>query len=59
MIIFKNIFSFGLTYRAYDWIIQGGIQSVMIPIASIQVGVCLLSVPLCEHNHTQRVHVVC
>jgi hypothetical protein len=46
MIIFKNIFSFGLTYSAYDWIIKGGIEDTMIPIASIQVGVCLLSIPL-------------
>lgn len=46
MIIFKNIFSFGLTYSAYDWIIQDTFENVMIPIASIQVGICLLSVPL-------------
>lgn len=48
MIIFKNIFSFGLTFSAYDWIIQSDFKNVMIPIASIQVGVCLLSVPLCK-----------
>lgn len=48
MIIFKNIFSFGLTYSAYEWIIQDTFENVMIPIASIQVGICLLSVPLCK-----------
>jgi hypothetical protein len=48
MIIFKNIFSFGLTFSAYDWIISTNFKNVMIPIASIQVAICLLSVPLCE-----------
>lgn len=48
MIIFKNIFSFGLTFSAYDWIISTNFKNVMIPIASIQVAICLLSVPLCK-----------
>lgn len=48
MIIFKNIFSFGLTYSAYDWIIDGGIKTTMIAIASIQVVVCALSIPMCK-----------
>lgn len=48
MIIFKNFFSFILTFFAYNWINHGGIERTMISIASIQVGVCLLSVPMCE-----------
>lgn len=47
MIIFKNIFSFILTWYAYDWLIQGGMRFVLTIIASVQVVVCLLSVPLC------------
>ncbi|KAJ4308352.1 hypothetical protein N0V84_012145 [Fusarium piperis] len=50
MIIFKNFFSFVLTFFAYNWINDGGIERTMISIASIQVGVCLLSVPMCELN---------
>ncbi|KAH8737378.1 major facilitator superfamily domain-containing protein [Ilyonectria robusta] len=46
MIIFKNFFSFVLTFYAYDWIIQGGIRPTLLAIASIQVAVCLLSVPM-------------
>ncbi|KAK1448425.1 major facilitator superfamily transporter, partial [Colletotrichum cuscutae] len=46
MIIFKNIFSFGLTFSAYDWIIGGGIKPTMMAIASIQVVVCATSIPM-------------
>lgn len=48
MIIFKNMFSFMLTWYAYDWLIQSGFRDVLVIIASVQVGVCLLSIPLCE-----------
>ncbi|CAI6095791.1 unnamed protein product [Clonostachys chloroleuca] len=47
MIIFKNIFSFGLTFSAYDWVIaNNGIRKVMVAAAIVQVIVCLLSVPM-------------
>ncbi|PNY22578.1 MFS-type transporter [Tolypocladium capitatum] len=46
MIIFKNIFSFILTWYAYDWLIQSGIRQVFVIISSIQVGICLLSIPM-------------
>jgi hypothetical protein len=47
MIVFKNFFSFVLTFFAFDWINEGGIERTMLSIASIQVGVCLLSIPMC------------
>ncbi|CAM1506708.1 Fc.00g063490.m01.CDS01 [Cosmosporella sp. VM-42] len=46
MIIFKNFFSFMLTFYAYDWIISGGVKPTMVAIGSIHVGVCLLSIPM-------------
>ncbi|KAM5355742.1 hypothetical protein ACJ41O_002388 [Fusarium nematophilum] len=46
MIIFKNFFSFILTFFAYDWINDGGIKRTMVSIASIQVVVCFLSIPM-------------
>ncbi|KAH7328910.1 major facilitator superfamily domain-containing protein [Stachybotrys elegans] len=46
MIIFKNFFSFMLTFFAYDWLIHGGIERTMVTIASVQIGVCLLSIPM-------------
>lgn len=48
MIIFKNFFSFVLTFFAYDWLIDGGIQRTLVAISLVQVGVCLLSIPMCK-----------
>ncbi|PHH78781.1 hypothetical protein CDD80_6237 [Ophiocordyceps camponoti-rufipedis] len=45
-IIFKNIFSFVLTWYAYDWVIQTGMRRLILTIATIQVGICLLSIPM-------------
>ncbi|KUJ22371.1 MFS transporter-like protein [Mollisia scopiformis] len=46
MIIFKNFFCFGLTWSAYEWLVHGGIFKTFMWISSIQVVVCLLSVPM-------------
>ncbi|EEY19930.1 conserved hypothetical protein [Verticillium alfalfae VaMs.102] len=48
MIIFKNFFSFALTWTAYDWIIQGGVRKTMLSIASVQVVICAMSIPMCK-----------
>lgn len=46
MMIFKNIFSFGLTYKGYDWLVSGGIAHVFNSVASVQIGICMLTIPL-------------
>ncbi|KAF2221371.1 putative MFS transporter [Elsinoe ampelina] len=46
MLVFKNLFSFGLTFRGYDWLVQGGIKPTFVAVASVQVGVCALAIPL-------------
>jgi magnesium-transporting ATPase (P-type) len=46
MMIFKNIFSFGLTWSGYHWLVIGGIKRVFIICSTVQVGICLLTVPL-------------
>lgn len=48
MLVFKNIFSFGLTWSAYNWLIQSGIWPIFIAMGSVQVGICLLSIPMCK-----------
>lgn len=48
LLIFKNLFSFGLTWGAYHWLVEGGIHKVFLVIASVQVGICLLSIPMCK-----------
>lgn len=44
MMIFKNIFSFALTFKGYDWIVQSEPKKVFTAVASVQVGICALSV---------------
>ena len=47
LLVFKNMFSFGLTWGAYNWLVTAGTLKTFYIIASIQVGICLLSVPMC------------
>ena len=46
LLIFKNMFSFVLTYFAFDWVFSVGIRKLFIIIASLQVAICLLSIPM-------------
>jgi hypothetical protein len=47
LILRQNFFSFGLTWSAYDWLVASGTYKCFMWISSIQVLVCLLSVPMC------------
>lgn len=55
LLVFKNLFSFGLTFKGFDWIVQagrsggGGVRYVFIVVGSVQVGVCALTIPMCEY----------
>lgn len=46
LLVFKNIFSFGLTFSGYGWLVSAGIKPVFMAIASVQVVVCCAAVPL-------------
>ena len=48
LLMFKNFFSFGLTYKAYGWIAKVGNKKLFIILGSAQLFVCLLSVPMCK-----------
>lgn len=50
MIVFKNILSFGLTFEAFKWLVTMGTKAtpLFIIVGSIQVAVCLSSIPLCK-----------
>jgi hypothetical protein len=50
LLIFKNIFSFGLTYSGYGWLVKYDIKPVFMVISSIQVGVCCLTVVMCKYS---------
>ncbi|KAF2280732.1 MFS transporter-like protein [Westerdykella ornata] len=46
LLVFKNIFSFALTFKGFDWIVAGQIKPVFMAVASVQVGVCALTIPM-------------
>jgi hypothetical protein len=49
LLVFKNLFSFGLTFKGFDWLISAGnVKRVFIPVASVQIAVCALTVPMCK-----------
>ena len=48
LLVFKNIFSFGLTFSGYGWLVKGGIKEVFMAIASVQVVVCVSTAALCK-----------
>ena len=48
MLVFKNMFSFVLTFYAYHWLLLNGIRPAFLAISSIQMGVCALSIPMCR-----------
>ena len=48
MMIFKNIFCFGLTWSGYDWLVEVGPRRVFISVGSVQIAICLLTIPLCK-----------
>ncbi|KAF2480965.1 major facilitator superfamily domain-containing protein [Neohortaea acidophila] len=44
LLIFKNIFSFGLTFSGFHWIQTVGIKPVFLAIGSVQVVICFTTV---------------
>ena len=48
LLIFKNIFSFGLTFSGLDWLVKAGIKPVFMWISSVQVVICLLTILMCK-----------
>ena len=48
MLLFKNLFSFGLTWIALSWLYKNDIVGTFNILGSVQIGVCLLSVPMCK-----------
>lgn len=46
MMIFKNMFSFGLTFHGYEYIQQSGPRKIFTAIGAVQVVICLLAIPM-------------
>ena len=50
LLVFKNCFSFALSWEGIDWLINidGGIKRLFIYVGSAQAGICLLTVFMCR-----------
>ncbi|KAL0633528.1 hypothetical protein Q9L58_007560 [Maublancomyces gigas] len=46
LLLFKNFFSYALTTKAFDWILEQGVWRTFWIIGTVQVGVCLLTIPM-------------
>jgi len=46
LLLFKNFFSFGLTWKAVGWVQKTGTWKLFWIIGVVQIAVCLLSVPM-------------
>jgi MFS family permease len=56
LLIFKNVFSFVLAYKAYNWVFEGGIDSMFITFASIEMGICALTLPMYVFGKRNRAY---
>ncbi|KIX07552.1 uncharacterized protein Z518_02205 [Rhinocladiella mackenziei CBS 650.93] len=54
LLIFKNIFSFVLAYNAYNWVFAIRIKHLFIILGSIEIAVCLLSIPMYVYGKKNR-----
>jgi len=54
LLIFKNLFSFVLAYNAYNWVFAIRISNLFIIFGSIEVAICLLSVPMYVYGKRNR-----
>lgn len=59
LLVFKNIFSFGLTFSGYGWLVKFGTRTVFLAISSVQVVVCCLTVLMCKYCYGLGTGVHC
>ncbi|KAJ4340446.1 hypothetical protein N0V87_002430 [Didymella glomerata] len=47
LLVFKNVFSFGLTFKGFDWLVKSGnTKHMFVALGSVQVAVCALTIPM-------------
>ena len=54
LLVFKNIFSFGLTFSGYSWLVSGGIKPVFMAISSVQVVICCTTILMCKSERSLK-----
>ena len=65
LLVFKNIFSFALTFKGFDWIVDagrrsgrgggGGIKDLFVVVGSVQVAICALTIPMCKFQRQKAI----
>lgn len=48
LLLFKNVFAFGICYSGYTWLQQSSVKELFIIVASVEVGICALTIPMCK-----------
>lgn len=48
LLLFKNLFTYGILYRALDWLNQAGDQGLFFDLGYAQLAICLTTIPLCK-----------
>ena len=56
LLIFKNIFSFLLAFKAYSWVFEGGVDRMFIVFGSIEMAICVLSIPMYVFGKRNRAY---
>lgn len=56
MIVFKNILSFALTFKAFQWLVVSGSKATPLfnAVGSLQVAICLTTIPLYIYGKRMR-----
>ncbi|KAL2418100.1 hypothetical protein ABEF95_000506 [Exophiala dermatitidis] len=54
LMMFKNFFSFILAYHAYNWVFAIRIKPLFIIFGSIEIAICLLSIPMYIYGKKSR-----
>lgn len=50
LLVFKNVFSFGLTFKGFDWLVESGdTKHMFVALGSVQVAICALTIPMCTY----------
>ncbi|KAF2170128.1 hypothetical protein M409DRAFT_64484 [Zasmidium cellare ATCC 36951] len=46
LLLFKNVFAFGVCYSGYTWLQESSVRDLFIAVASVEVGICALTIPM-------------
>jgi hypothetical protein len=53
LLVFKNLFSFALTFKGFDWLVEAGkrgegVRNLFVAVGAAQIGICALTLPMCK-----------